>query len=58
MDALFDKQESLLRATSMEIVRSYVDTVNWKAPMLCIRGSRGVGKSTLLRQYIDRKSVV
>lgn len=52
MDALFDKQESLLRATSMEIVRSYVDTVNWKAPMLCIRGSRGVGKSTLLRQYI------
>lgn len=52
MDALFDKQETMLRATKMDIVRSFVDKVNWNAPMLCIRGSRGVGKSTLLRQYI------
>ena len=52
MDALFEKQEAMLRATSMEIVRNFMDSVNWKAPMLCIRGPRGVGKSTLLRQYI------
>lgn len=54
MDALFDRQEVMLRATSMEIVRNYMEGVNWKAPMLCIRGSRGVGKSTLLRQYIKQ----
>lgn len=54
MDSLFEKQEAMLRATSMEIVRSYVNVVNWKAPMLCIRGPRGVGKSTILRQYIKQ----
>lgn len=54
MDALFDKQDAMLRATSMKIVRSFIERVNWKAPMLCIRGPRGVGKSTLLRQYIKQ----
>ena len=29
-----------------------MEQVNWSAPMLCIRGPRGVGKSTLLRQYV------
>lgn len=54
MDALFEKQDAMLRATSMEIVRSFMERVNWTAPMLCIRGPRGVGKSTLLRQYIKQ----
>lgn len=54
MDTLFEKQDAMLRATSMEIVRSFMYEVNWKAPMLCIRGARGVGKSTLLRQYIKQ----
>lgn len=52
MEALFERQDAMLRATSMDIVRSFIDKVNWDAPMLCIRGPRGVGKSTLLRQYI------
>lgn len=52
MEALFEKQDALLRATSMNIVRSFMDDVNWDTPMLCIRGPRGVGKSTLLRQYV------
>ena len=52
MDTLFERQDAMLNATSMEIVRDYINHVNWDAPMLCIRGPRGVGKSTLLRQYI------
>ena len=52
MEALFEKQDALLRATDMSIIRSFMDDVNWEAPMLCIRGPRGVGKSTLLRQYV------
>lgn len=52
MEALFEKQDALLRATGMNIVRSFMDDVNWDTPMLCIRGPRGVGKSTLLRQYV------
>ncbi len=54
MDVLFEKQDAMLRATSMKIVRGFMNQVNWSAPMLCIRGSRGVGKSTLLRQYIKQ----
>ncbi len=54
MEALFDKQELLLRATNTDIERGFMDTVNWSAPMLCIRGPRGVGKSTLIRQYIKQ----
>lgn len=54
MDTLFEKQDAMLRATSTEIVRTFVREINWEAPMLCIRGSRGVGKSTLLRQYIKQ----
>lgn len=52
MDTLFEKQDLLLRATDMKIVRSFINQVNWDAHLLCIRGPRGVGKSTLLRQYI------
>lgn len=52
MEALFERQEAMLRATKTDIVRSFMDKVNWDAPMLCIRGPRGVGKSTLLRQYV------
>ena len=30
-------------------------SINWQAPMLCLRGARGVGKSTILRQYAKMK---
>lgn len=54
MDILFEKQEIMLRSTDMEIVRSFINSINLDAPLLCIRGARGVGKSTLLRQYIKQ----
>lgn len=42
METLFEKQDAMLRTTSMEIVRSFMSDINWGAPMLCIRGPRGV----------------
>ncbi|MBQ9473757.1 MAG: AAA family ATPase [Bacteroidales bacterium] len=51
MDELYKKHDVMLRGTSLKIVRDYMHNINWKAPMLCLRGARGVGKSTLLRQY-------
>ena len=47
MDVLFDRQDIMLRTTSMDIVRTFTNSINWSAQMLCIRGARGVGKSTL-----------
>ena len=55
MELLFEKQAAMLNATSMDVVRNFAKHVNWDAPMLCIRGPRGVGKSTLLRQHIRQQ---
>ena len=36
----------------MDIVRETINRINWDSPLVCIKGSRGVGKTTLIRQYI------
>ena len=52
METLFKKHDRLLALTSTAIIREMMNQVNWEAPMIAIRGPRGVGKSTLLLQYI------
>ena len=36
----------------MDIVRETMHTIAWEKQLVAIRGSRGVGKTTLIRQYI------
>ncbi len=38
----------------MDIVRETMQTIDWEKPLVAIRGSRGVGKTTLMRQYIKQ----
>lgn len=52
METLFLKQERLLRLTSTKIVRLLMNRINWNAQLIAIRGPRGVGKTTLMLQYI------
>ena len=52
MEKLFEKKNQLLRLTSMSIVREAMNTINWDAQLICLRGARGVGKTTLMLQYI------
>lgn len=52
MDTLFIKQSRLLAATSTEIVRDAMTKIRWNNHLIAIRGSRGVGKTTLMLQYI------
>lgn len=52
MEKLFEKKDQLLRLTSMNIVREAMNTINWNAQQICLRGARGVGKTTLMLQYI------
>lgn len=54
MDALFFKQERLLDNVDMHIVRDDMKRVHWNNRLIAIRGSRGVGKTTLMLQYIKR----
>ena len=39
----------------MTIVRQIMNTIKWEKQLVSIRGSRGVGKTTLMRQYIRQK---
>ena len=54
MDTLFRKHDRLLANTSMDIVRDQMNQIHWNAQIISIMGAKGVGKSTLLRQYIKR----
>lgn len=54
MDALFRKHDRLLANTSMDVVREQMGQIHWNAQIISIMGPKGVGKSTLLRQYIKK----
>ena len=52
METLFAKQDRLLSLTSTEIIRTLMHRINWDAQLVAIRGPRGVGKTTLMLQYM------
>ena len=52
METLFKKHKILISQVSMDIVRDFVNKVSWEKQLVAIRGSRGVGKTTLMRQYV------
>jgi predicted AAA+ superfamily ATPase len=52
MEELFQKYQRKLQNTSTQFVRSFINDVNWDARLIGIKGARGVGKTTLLLQYM------
>ncbi len=54
MEALFKKHKMLISQINTGIVREMMHSVNWEKQLVAIRGSRGVGKTTLIRQYIKQ----
>lgn len=52
MESLFLKQERMLDQTDTSIVRDMINKIHWNHRLIAIRGSRGVGKTTLMKQYI------
>lgn len=52
MDTLIRRYKRLLAATSTTYIRSLMDTINWDNRLIAIRGARGVGKTTLMLQYL------
>ena len=55
METLFKKHRILVSQVSTKIIRQLMNTINWEKQLVSIRGSRGVGKTTLMRQYIKQK---
>ena len=54
MDALFRKSDRLLANTNTKIVREKMNEIHWNAQLISIMGAKGVGKSTLIRQYLKQ----
>ena len=54
MQTLYDQYNQLMELTPMNFFREQHDTINWDVRILGILGQKGVGKSTLLRQYVKR----
>ena len=52
MDALISKFYKKLDTTTTDFVRDTIHKVNWEARLVGIKGARGIGKTTLLLQYI------
>ena len=55
METLFKKHRKLISQVSTNIIREAMNTIPWEKQLVAIRGSRGVGKTTLMRQYIKLK---
>lgn len=52
MDALFAKHDRLIANTSLNMVRAMMNRIHWDAQLISIQGAKGVGKSTLLKQFV------
>jgi hypothetical protein len=52
MEQLYDKYLKKIAGTQTGFVRSIMSEINWNARLIGIKGARGVGKTTLLLQYI------
>jgi len=54
MEQLFERYYRLLDSTPMNFTRGYAEKINWNARMIGVRGARGIGKTTILLQYMKQ----
>lgn len=54
MESLFAKSDQYLALTPMKKIRSAINEIDWTSRLIAIQGAKGVGKSTLIRQYIKK----
>lgn len=52
MESLFSTYNRKLRLVNLKFKRFIYDTIDWDERLICIKGQRGVGKTTLLLQHI------
>ena len=53
LDRLFEKSNQILKLQNYEYKRYFFHTINFNDKMLGILGSRGVGKTTVIIQYLN-----
>lgn len=55
MESLIAKHNRLLDLTKTNFTRSLMSDIDWNLRLIAIRGARGVGKTTMLLQYIKKQ---
>ncbi len=53
MEELYRISERLVGNVSSDIHRYFYNRLEWDLPMICIKGAKGIGKSTSFLQYIS-----
>ena len=54
MDKLFERHDDYMEKVPMDFVRGLADHIDWNLRLIAIKGPKGVGKSTLMQQYIKQ----
>lgn len=54
MELLYEKFIRKIEQTQLNFTRSILDKIHWNARLIGIKGARGVGKTTLMLQYIKK----
>lgn len=54
MESLLEKSASKINSVQMNFIRGLADEIDWRPRLLGIKGSRGVGKTTLLLQHLKK----
>jgi predicted AAA+ superfamily ATPase len=54
MESLLEKSASKINSVQMNFIRGLADKIDWRPRLLGIKGSRGVGKTTLLLQHLKK----
>lgn len=52
MERLFEKYLQKLNLTKTDFVRNIINEINWSSRLIGIKGAKGIGKTTLLLQYL------
>ncbi|WP_111670144.1 ATP-binding protein [Algoriphagus litoralis] len=55
MEHLFELYRKLLKGTSLQFQRSLIHKIQWNNRLIGITGARGVGKTTLVLQYLKKE---
>ncbi len=54
MEALFEKSAKKVQQTDLKFIRYLYNQISWERRLIGIKGARGIGKTTLLLQYLKK----
>ena len=57
MESILSESDNKISNISMKFVRYMIDEIKWTSQLIAVKGARGVGKTTLLLQYMSRQKM-